>query len=498
LRERLRHLTTGVAIYGAGDAAIQIVNFALLLVYVYVKGGFLTSVDYGALALIGAVEAFAKVASRWGLDGAFMRYYHERGDAMPRFTSTILWFLLAVNVVVFGIALALTGPIAGRIFDDPSYVVALRLMLLNIFLVAFTFVPFHTMRLRNEAATYSAFTFARSVGQLILRIVCVISLGMGITGWYVADVAVTVVLLPMMWPWFRAHLTRTFSTDDLRVALRFALPRVPNGIAQQMMDGGNKLLLNGYITQAQLGIYQNAVTLGTGVKFFTSAFETAWAPFYYATARTPDAKAVFRKMTTYGVAVLALLVAGTAAVARDAVLVVLTPDYLAAAPILPIVAIGMAFQGLYLLTSIGINLTSRTELYPVSTFAAAAVGIIAGILLMPSYGAIGAAVAFLLSYFTQALVAFLLAQQLYPIEYEGGRLVRIVLAGAVAALVALWVVPALPPLAGLAVRGATTVGVYVGLLWASGFLRASERAFLHELVGRMRRGPLKARTAGDV
>lgn len=477
MRDRLKHLSTGVAIYGAGDAAIQIVN--VLLMAVYVKGGFLTSVDYGALAVLVALEAFAKVFSRLGLDGAFMRYFHDRGDDVPRLASTIAWFLTGVNIVVFGSAW-LAAPALGRVlFDDPQYVPALRLMLVNMVLMSLTFVPFHVMRLKNQAATYSAFMFARSLGTLVLRIVLVIGLGHGITGMYAADLIVTLVIVPLMWPWFRPYLGRVFSMSELRTVLRFGLPRVPHGLAQQALEGGNKLLLGAFVPQAQLGIYQNAVTLGTGVKFFTSAFETAWAPFYYATARQPDAKETFRRMTTYAVAMLVLLVAGTTAVARDLVLVMLTPAYLPAIDVLPIVAVAMAFQGLYLLTSIGLNLTSRTEFYPVATMTAAVVGLGAGAVLMPQFGVIGAAVALLLAYMTQTSVAYVFARRLYPIPYEWGRLARVIIAGVLAAVTAR-LLPDMPPVAGLIVRGTTAVGVFVGLLWMTGFLRATERAFLRE------------------
>lgn len=485
MRDRVRHLSTGVAIYGAGDAAIQIVNFLLLAVYV--KGGFLRDVDYGALAVILAIEAFAKVVSRWGLDGAFMRYFHERGDALPRMASTILGFILAADVLVFGGALAVSGVVGARLFGDASYTAALRLMLVNTFLIAFTFVPFHAMRMRNQPLVYSGFAFARTIGTLLCRIVFVIVLRRGLVGMYAADLVVTAILVPLMWPWFRPYLRRAFSGDDLRTALRFGLPRLPHGLAQQMLDGGNKLLLKPYIDLSQLGVYQNGVTLGTGIKFFTSAFETAWAPFYYATARQPDAKDVFRKITTYGVAVLALLVAGTTAVARDVILVMLKPEYLAAAPILPLVALGMACQGVYLLTSIGLNLTSRTELYPVATFSAAITALAAGLVLMPLYGAMGAAVAYLFAYLVQAAVAFSLAQRVYPLTYEAGRIARVVVAAVVATLVALWLVPPMRPIAGFFVRGLTTVAVYGALLWITGFLRPTERAFLTEMRTRLRR-----------
>ena len=68
MRDRLKQLTTGVAIYGAGDAAIQIVNLALLAVYV--KGGFLTAVDYGALAIIVAMSLPSAGTSKGGVNAA--------------------------------------------------------------------------------------------------------------------------------------------------------------------------------------------------------------------------------------------------------------------------------------------------------------------------------------------------------------------------------------------------------------------------------------------
>jgi O-antigen/teichoic acid export membrane protein len=488
VRDRIRRLSTGVAIYGAGDAAVQLVNFALLPVYV--KFGFLTGVDYGALAVIAALEAFARVLSRLGLDGAFMRYFHDGGDALPRFASTLIWFLLAVDLVWLSAGLAASGWIGSHVLHDAGYVPALRLMFVNTFLIALTFVPFHAMRMQNAAVTYSGFVFARSAATLVLKGVLVIGLGFGLTGFYLADLIVTIGLLPWLWPWFRPLVGAVFSRDDLRRALRFGLPRVPHGLALQTLDGGNKLLFGSYITLGQLGVYQNGVTLGSAIKFFTSAFETAWAPFYYATALEPDAKTVFSKVTTYGIAVLTLLVAGTTAVAWDAVPLVLTPEYTEAASILPLIALGMGFQGVYLLTSIGLNLTSRTEFYPVATFAAVGVGLGGGVALMPRYGAGGAALAFLLAYLTQAALALVFARRVYPVPYERGRIARVVIAGVAAAVAARFVragISGLSPLPGIVLSALVTVSVYGGLLWATGFLRATERAFLRETVARFRR-----------
>jgi O-antigen/teichoic acid export membrane protein len=305
LRGPAKHLGKGVAIYGAGDAAANLVNF--LLLPIYVKFRILTPADYGALGLIVSAEAFSKIAFRWGLDGAFMRFYYERDEGLPRqrMASTIVWFMAVANGLLVTAALVATPWIAALMRLDPAYLPPLRLMFVNMALIGFTFIPMHAMRMRNEAGTYSAFTFARAAGQIVLRIVLVIGLGFGVTGLYLTDVVLTLVLLTCMAKWFRALLIPAFSMDELRRSLRFALPRLPAGIASQALDSTPRLLLGQSFSQTQVGVYQNGTTLGTGVSFFRAAFETAWAPFYYETSTRPDARVIFGKMVTYGVAILA-------------------------------------------------------------------------------------------------------------------------------------------------------------------------------------------------
>ena len=475
MRKTLGSLTRSVAIYGTGDVAVSAVNLLLLPVYIR----HLTQEEYGALALLIGVEALSKITFRWGLDGAFMRFYLERPqrEDLERLASTLALFLLVASGLLVALLLLASATIARHLFDDLRYLTPLRIVLVNTFLLTFTFFPFHVMRMRGEAVTFSAFSFGRSAGTLVLRIVLVVAAGWGLTGLMAADLVVTLVLLPLLWPWCRGLFRVAFSAEELRTSLRFGLPRLPHGLAQQALDAGNKYLLSLHVSLADLGVYQIGTTLGQSLKFFLSAFETGWAPFYYSTARQPDARVVFAKITTYGIAVLALLVAGLTAIASNLVALLTSRNYADAAIVIPLIALGVAWQGVYLLTSIGLNLTGQTRYYPVSTFASAAVGLGAGALLMPAFGAVGAAVAFLLSYVTLATIAGFFARRHYPMAYETGRIARLVAAAAVAAAAGLSL-PALSPLAGVLARGTTTVAVFVALVFVSGFLRASERAFL--------------------
>jgi O-antigen/teichoic acid export membrane protein len=238
-----------------------------------------------------------------------------------------------------------------------------------------------------------------------------------------------------------------------------------------------------------------AVSFGLTQKLFLSAFEFAWAPFYYSTIREPDAPRVFRTVTTYGVAILALLTAGLSAVGRDAAAAMLhgrliapgDPRWSAVSAVITWTAIGVFLQGLYLLTSIGLNITKRTQFYPLATIAAAATNVGLNFFWIPRYGIVGAAWANGAGYAVQAVLGFLLSQRFYPITYEWGRLARVCAAAITACVAGRWL-PAIhvgvDPRSGLVhvpdvlARGLTVVAVFAALLVLSGFFRPDELARL--------------------
>ncbi len=499
MREKLRELSTNLAVYGVGDVAIQAVNFLLLRFYVE----YLTPVDYGILALLASVEAPVKLFFRWGVDGAFMRHWFdcETEPERQRLASTLFFFLLAVNGALLALSLVVAPFVSERLLHSAGYTLALQLVLLNTFAIGFTFIPFHVLRMEKRARQFSGLTFARSLATLLLRIILVMGLGLGVMGVVVADIVVTAVLMVVLLKWFAPLIRATFSMSVLRRSLAFGLPRVPHGFALQVMAVGDRFVMGRYLPMQAVGFYSMGVSFGLIQKIALGAFEYAWAPFYYATAREPGAARVFAAVTTYGVAVLALMTAGLSAIAYDLLNIVTRGQYVGSAGVVIWTAVGVFFYGVYLLTSIGLNITSRTQYYPLSTALGAAFNIGLCFALIPRFGIIGAAWANAAAYALQAGVAYGLSQHFYPVRYELGRVARAVLA-ALAAYVAAWALPALPSWAGLPVRGATVIFVMGSLLAMTRFFNADEIRTLNAL--RLRRGaktaaaPQTTELAGEI
>jgi len=151
------------------------------------------------------------------------------------------------------------------------------------------------------------------------------------------------------------------------------------------------------------------------------------------------------------------------------------PKYHEAWRVIPPITVAVTLQGWYLLTSIGLNITKRTQFYPLAAGAAAVCNVLANVVLIPRFGMMGPAWSNVISYAVLAGVAFVLSQRFYPIRYEFGRVVRVVVAGVAAYLAAVFLVPDIRLAAvGLLIRGMTVLAVYPAILGLTGFFHPSE------------------------
>lgn len=483
---KIRELSKHLAIYGSGDVAIQALNFLLLPLYV----NYLSKADYGVLALLASVEATVKLFFRWGVDGAFMRFWYDCEDepGRQRLASTLFFFLLGANGILLIASLIASPFFSERLLQSSGNTLALQLVLLNTFAIGFTFIPFHVLRIQGRAREFSGLTLARSASTLVLRLVLIIGAGLGVMGVVLADVIVTAVLLVIMLRWFVPLIRPIFSRELLRQSLAFGLPRIPHGFAMQVMAVGDRFVMTRYVGVQDIGVYSMGVSFGLIEKIVLGAFEYAWAPFYYATAREPDAQRVFSTVSTYGIAMLALMTAGLSAIAADLLQLVTHGQYVAAAGIVTWTAVGVFFYGIYLLTSIGLNITSRTVYYPVTTAIGAALNIGLNFALIPAFGIIGAAWANGAAYAVQAGLALCFSQRFYPVRYEYGRISRAVLAGLIAYAVAK-TIPPLPPALAIVARGSAVIVTMTSLLWVTGFFNPDEIRVLKTLGARRKVGP---------
>jgi O-antigen/teichoic acid export membrane protein len=152
-------------------------------------------------------------------------------------------------------------------------------------------------------------------------------------------------------------------------------------------------------------------------------FTLAWPTAMFAIARRKDADQSFMLMFRW-FSMFLLFAAFSLSLVGTFLLDWLFPvTYHSAAFVIPIVAESIVFYGVYYIFMVGANVKRKTWLAAVFTTTAALVNLAVNLVLIPLYGAMGAAASTLIAYIVLALAAYIVNQRIYPIPFEIGRFV---------------------------------------------------------------------------
>jgi O-antigen/teichoic acid export membrane protein len=218
----------------------------------------------------------------------------------------------------------------------------------------------------------------------------------------------------------------SFEPELLRQALGFGLPLVPHMLGGVLLFLADRLILERLASLSDVGLYSLGYTVGTAVGLFVGAINSAWTPIFYDTVDTQtDAPQVLGRILTLYVAGVATLALTVGLFARELLIFLVAPQFQAAHVVVPAVATGYVFQGLYFMAVTPLFQAKRTRVIPVITIVAVLVNIALLILWIPSHGILGAAYATIVAFAVQFALTAWFAQRLFPLKYDWQKLATI-------------------------------------------------------------------------
>jgi O-antigen/teichoic acid export membrane protein len=187
-------------------------------------------------------------------------------------------------------------------------------------------------------------------------------------------------------------------------------------------------------------------------------------------------------MTTYYVAVLCALGLGVALLGGDILRLLTEPAYHSADQVVPLIVLGLVFNGLYLVPANLLFLRSKTGLIPLVTIIAGTVNVALLLWLAPRAGIMAGAWATAAGYGVMLLLVWIAAGSTFRLPYEYGRLAMLLVA-AVAIFLGAQVLALPANAAGTAARVAIWL-LFPLTLFVLGFFRTGEREVLRRLIQR--------------
>lgn len=423
----LKRLIKGSFTYGFGSLSRTLIGF--LLVPVYTR--FLTTSDYGIVAVANSVYSIIGILLGMGLRSATIRHYYDYVDSkkeVREYVSTVFFFFLVVSLpIVTGLSL-FGKPLFNALFSEVPFHPYIRLTLWAALFGTTGNIVLGLYRAREQAGRYVAMQMAKFVVSLGLIIYFVTILQQGaagkIRGGFLAGLLFFFIFLFLTFQ----EGTFSFSAPKLKSALRYGLPLVPHLLTGWVINAADRIILARMTSLSEVGLYNLGYKIGMVLSLIAYAIYTAWSPIFFDTAKNdPIAKTVLSRIFTLYTVVISTLAGGVILFSREIIFIVAAKQFHAAYMVVPAVAVGYLFQGLYLMSVTPILYKEKTYVMPFLSGTAAAANIGLNILWIPQYGIMGAAYATLIAFALLFVSTHIVAQKFYKIPYAYGKISRIVL-----------------------------------------------------------------------
>lgn len=396
--------------------------------------------EYGVITDIYALIPFALVVLTMGMESGYFRFAAKAAsdEERKRVYGTTWGIVTLVASVFLGVVLLFEAPISAALgYAGQDYVWITALI---IFLDVAGAIPFARLRQEGRAGRYVSIRLL----SVIVNIGLCLWFYNGQPEWcrmfptatdpgyaFVANlVASGLTFILLLVSCKRAHLR--IHTRTLKTIFLYSLPLLISGIAgtanefidRQMI----KFLMPAEESLAALGIYGAVVKIGVVMLLFTQMYRLAAEPFFLAEFKKEEFKESNAAAMKYFV-LASVFIFLFITLFSELFALIVGPDFREGMYILPVVLVSNALSGIVLNLSFWYKQLGATSYAILITGVGLLFTIVFNVLLVPTLGYMGAAVARLLCEVAMVLVSYRLGQKHYPIPYDLKRIAEYVIIG---------------------------------------------------------------------
>ena len=390
---RYKRLLSITAILGAGTFASKVLVFLLMPLYTSI----LSAAEFGVADILTQTANLLIPLASVGICDAMFRFVLDTregdGDGRRRIFSAGAVVLLAGGIATLGIVQALR---AFDVFDGYIFLVAAYVICANLHSAAANFV-----RAIGNTALFAIQGIANTALTILLNVLFLVAFDMGTMGYVlsvvVADLCMTVFVTAV------ARLDKYFSLKAVRALtvrdmLKFSVPYIPTTMMWLITSASDRYIVTAYSGSAENGLYAAAYKLPTLLVLVCGVFIEAWQFSVVKDADENERAGFFSSVYKNYMGIIFMGASLLIATAKLMTRLLLAESYYSSWQYVPVLVIAMAFSALVSFLGSVYFLEKKSLLSMVTSMAGALVNVVLNFVLIPERGAMGAAVATLISY----------------------------------------------------------------------------------------------------
>ncbi|RYL89313.1 polysaccharide biosynthesis protein [Sporolactobacillus sp. THM7-4] len=360
---------------------------------------FINPGEYGKASMFLLFQVIFGTFLFLGVDQAYTREYHSEKDKLNLFQNAIfIPMILALSTLL--ITLIFPEQLSKILFGRPNDIIpAVLFGVTVVFMVLERFILL-SIRMREKALEYSLLNILVKFSVLVLTLYFVLFVRRDFLA--VVYSAVFGQIIGDLYLVFRYrslfHLRQFFLNKELlKSMIIFGLPLVVATSLSSLLNSMDRLFLRAWSNFYQIGIFTATLKIASALSIVQTSFTSFWVPTAYRWyAEKKDIR--YFKLVSDGILLCMSLLSIGILIFKDLIVAILSAGYADARFIIGFLCLHPIIYTVSETTGLGIVFSRKSYLNIWVSLLALIPNVMINILLVPKYGAVGAAVASAISY----------------------------------------------------------------------------------------------------
>lgn len=376
-----------------------IIGMFINMLTVPVTTHLLSPEEYGKSSLFTLFQSLFLIIGLLGFDQGYVRFYNDKRISKSELLQNSLFFPLCFSVCLILICIILLEPISNFLFGS----IEIGLMVAFCFFIpVLLFNRFFLLQIRMDL-NGRLYSFLNIISQIINFFVLIIFLLFYQKSFKSIVYATILGLITSTFIIFlfidKSFIKNkfVFSKEIQKELLKFSLPLVPTTLLNWLLNSFDKIGLRTWSNFDELGLYAAAFKIVAILNVFQNIFTTTWIPIAYRWQEDNVSKEKFEQVSCVVLCIMTCLFS-CVVVFRDIIMLFLGSEYRNISDIFVFLLFVPVMYSISETTCLGIAFSRKTiySLY-VSIFTVL-LNFLGNYLLIPNYGASGAAFTTCISY----------------------------------------------------------------------------------------------------
>lgn len=388
-------------------------GLSLILLPIYVR--VLSSADYGFLDIAVIIGSLVNFIVTLEIGQGIARFYGSLDNIQDRIkmASTAFWFTICGYVIFIACALFLKTNILSILkMNDINFLLVICYYAVN---GIFLFLQ-NQFRLQLQAKLNVFINILNllvtAFSTVILLLVFKMEIAAMFLGMIIGNTVSSVINLYLL-----KEIQFVFDIKILKSLLSFSCPLVFSSIAFIVATGIDRFVIKAIMTLEDVGMYGIAYRLSSPMSLIMSGFQTALTPLIYKEFKDEQTKNDISTIFRYFCVLSMGMFLGLSIFAPEMLIVLTTEKYFGVYKVIPYLILSVLLSQQYVFFS-GLGIANKTTIIAVIRIMEAGLNVIFNLLLIPSFGITGAAVATFLSVLVATIIYIYQSQKYYKLNIQ--------------------------------------------------------------------------------